>query len=125
MGLNIPIFNRWMVNTNISNARLNVQNFELSFETTKMDLYKNIQQAFADAVAARKQYMATEEALKSMEESFKYTEEKFIVGLVNTVDYNIEKTRLTSTQSELLQAKYDYIFKIKILDFYRGIPVTL
>ena len=125
MGLNIPIFNNWMINTNISNARLNVLNYELSFETTKMDLYKNIQQAFADAVAARKKYLATEEALISMEESFKYTEQKFEVGLVNTVDYNIEKTRLTTTQSDLLQAKYDYIFKMKILDFYRGIPITL
>ena len=90
-----------------------------------MDLYKNIQQAFADAVAARKKHLATEEALISMEESFKYTEQKFEVGLVNTVDYNIEKTRLTTTQSDLLQAKYDYIFKMKILDFYRGIPITL
>jgi outer membrane protein len=98
---------------------------ELSLETTKMDLYKSIQQAYADAIAARKKYMATEEALKSMEESFKYTEEKFEVGLVNTVDYNAEKNRLTATQSNLLQAKYDYIFKMKVLDFYRGNPVRL
>ena len=125
VGLNVPIFNRWMVNTNISNARLNVVNNELTLETTKMDLYKNIQQAFADAVAGRKKYLATEEALVSMEESFKYSEEKFEVGLVNTVEYNIEKNRLTTTQSDLLQAKYDYIFKMKILDFYRGIPIRL
>jgi outer membrane protein len=124
-GLNIPIFNRWMVNTNISNARLNVLNSELTLETTKMDLYKEIQQSYADLIAARKRYLATEEALISMEESFKYTEEKFEVGLVNTVDYNIEKNRLTATQSDLLQAKYDYIFKMKILDFYRGIPISL
>lgn len=125
MGLNIPIFNRWMVNTNISNARLGVLSNELSLETTRMDLYKNIQQAYADAVAARKKHLATEEALISMEESFKYTEQKFEVGLVNTVEYNTEKNRLTETQSDLLQSKYDYIFKMKILDFYRGIPITL
>lgn len=124
-GLNIPIFNRWMVNTNISNARLNVLNSELTLETTKMDLYKEIQQSYADLIAARKRHLATEEALISMEESFKYTEEKFEVGLVNTVDYNIEKNRLAATQSDLLQAKYDYIFKMKILDFYRGIPISL
>jgi outer membrane protein len=125
MGLRVPIFNRWTVNTSISNARINVMSSELSLETTKMDLYKSIQQAYADAIAARKKYMATEEALKSMEESFKYTEEKFEVGLVNTVDYNAEKNRLTATQSNLLQAKYDYIFKMKVLDFYRGNPVRL
>ena len=125
LGLNIPIFNQWMVNTNISNARINVISNELSLETTKMDLYKNIQQSYADATAARKKYLATEDALISMEESFKYTEQKFEVGLVNTVDYNTEKNRLTKTQSDLLQSKYDYIFKTKILDFYRGIPIRL
>ena len=125
LGLNIPIFNGWMVNTNISNAKLNVNTYKLQLETTKNNLYKAIQQAHADAVAARKKYLATEEALVAMEESFKYTEEKFEVGLVNTVDYNTEKNRLTVTQSDLLQAKYDYIFKMKIVDFYRGIPIRL
>jgi outer membrane protein len=125
LGLNIPIFNGWMTNTNVSNAKLNVNNYMLQLETTKNNLYKAIQQGHADAVAARKKYLATEEALVSMEESFKYTEEKFEVGLVNTVDYNTEKNRLTATQSDLLQSKYDFIFKMKILDFYRGIPIRL
>jgi outer membrane protein len=125
LGLNIPIFNKTMVSTNISNAKLNVLNNKLALETAQMDLYKNIQQAYADAKAARRKYLATETALVSMEESFKYTEEKYEVGLVNAVDYNIEKTRLTNTQSDLLQAKYDYIFKMKVLDFYRGIPIRL
>jgi outer membrane protein len=124
-GLNIPIFNKTMISTNISNAKLNVLNYELTLETSKMDLYKSIQQAYADATAARRAYLATETALVSMEESFKYTEEKYVVGLVNTVDYNIEKTRLANTQSDLVQAKYDYIFKVKVLDFYRGIPIRL
>jgi outer membrane protein len=125
LGLNVPIFNNWMVNTQIANARLNVNTYELQLETTKNNLYKSIQQAHADAVAARKRYLATEEALVAMEESFKYTEERYEVGLVNTVDYNTEKNRLTMTQSDLLQAKYDYIFRIKILDFYRGIPISI
>jgi outer membrane protein len=125
LGLSVPIFNNLMVNSNISNARINVMSRELTLETTKMDLYKSIQQALTNAIAARKKFLATEEALVSMEESFKYTEEKFEVGLVNTVDYNTEKNRLTTTQSDLLQSKYDYIFKMKILDFYRGIPITL
>ena len=124
-GLSVPIFNGWMVNTNISNARLGVMNSKLNLESEKNNLYKDIQQAHADAVAARKRYLSTQEALKSMEESFKYTENKFEVGLINTVDYSTDKNRLTATQSDLLQAKYDYIFRLKILDFYRGIPVTL
>jgi outer membrane protein len=125
IGLQIPIFNGWMASTNISNAKLTVMNSQLALETERNNLYKTIQQSYADAVAARKKYLATQQALVAMEESFMYTEQKFEVGLVNTVDYNAEKNRLTQTQSDLLQAKYDYIFKMKILDFYRGIPLTL
>jgi outer membrane protein len=125
LGLRIPIFNGWMASTNISNAKLGVMNSQLALEIQRNNLYKEIQQAYADAVAARKKYLATQQALAAMEESFMYTEQKFEVGLVNTVDYNAEKNRLTQTQSDLLQAKYDYIFKMKILDFYRGIPLTL
>jgi outer membrane protein len=125
LGLSVPIFNGWMVNTSISNARLGVMNSKLNLESQKNTLYKEIQQAYADAVAARKRYLSTQEALASMEESFKYTEHKFEVGLVNTVDYTTEKNRLAATQSDLLQSKYDYIFKMKILDFYRGIPLSL
>lgn len=125
LGLRIPIFNGWMASTNISNSKLSVMNSQLVLETARNNLYKEIQQSYADAVAARKKYLATQQALVAMEESFMYTEQKFEVGLVNTVDYNAEKNRLTQTQSDLLQAKYDYIFKMKILDFYRGIPLTL
>jgi outer membrane protein len=60
-----------------------------------------------------------------MVESFKYTQEKYQVGLVNTVDFNVAKNQLSRTQSDLLQAKYDYIFKTNILNFYRGEPIKL
>ena len=125
LGMSIPIFNGWMVNTYISNAKLGLLNSRLQLENTENVLYKDIQKAFTDALAARKRYLATEQALISMEESFRYTEERFEVGLVNTVDYNLEKNRLTATQSDLLQSKYDFIFRTKILDFYRGLPLSL
>jgi len=125
LGMSVPIFNGWMVNTYISNARLGLMNSRLQLENTENILYKDIQKAFTDAVAARKRYFATEQALIAMEESFRYTEERFEVGLVNTVDYNLEKNRLTATQSDLLQSKYDFIFRTKILDFYRGLPLSL
>jgi len=125
LGLSIPIFNGWQVNTSIANSRLALENAELDLQSKKLTLYAIIQQAYADAVAALKKFTATEQALLSMEESFKYTEKKFEVGLVNTVDYNTSKNQLTATQSDLLQAKYDFIFKTKILNFYKGEPITL
>ena len=125
LGLSIPIFNGWQVNTSIANARLALENADLDLQNRRLTLYASIQQAYADALAALKKFTATKHALTSMEESFKYTEKKFEVGLVNTVDYNSSKNQLTATQSDLLQAKYDFIFRIKILNFYKGEPITL
>lgn len=125
LGLSIPIFSGWQINTNIANARIMHKNAQLELQSKKLTLYADIQQAYADALAALKKFNATQQALVSMEESFKYTEKRFEVGLVNTVDYNTSKNQLIATQSELLQAKYDFIFRTKILNFYKGEPITL
>ncbi len=123
--LNIPILNGWQVNKNISNSRLSIQNSRYTLEGTKKQLYKNIQQAYSDAVAALKKHAASIKAVSSAEESFRYTEQKFNVGLVTPVDYNAAKTQLLKAQSDLAQSKYEYIFKTKVLDFYKGIPLNL
>jgi outer membrane protein len=123
--LNIPILNGWQVNKNIENAKLGIQSSQYTLDGTKKQLYKNIQQAYADAVAALKKYTASKKAIVSMEESFRYTEQKFNVGLVTPVDYNAAKTQLLKAQSDLAQAKYEYIFKTKVLDFYKGMPINL
>ena len=62
-------------------------------------------------------------SVASMKEAFRYTEQKFNVGLVNSVDYNTSKNQLTQAQSELLQAKYEYVFYINVLEFYKGKPI--
>jgi outer membrane protein len=123
--MNVPILNGWQVNKSISNSKLGVRNSQYSLEGTKKQLYKNIQQAYADAVAALKKFTASKKAVTSMEESFRYTEQKFNVGLVTPVDYNAGKTQLLKAQSDLAQSKYEYIFKTKVLDFYKGIPLNL
>jgi outer membrane protein len=123
--LNIPILNGWQVNKNISNSKLGVENSRYALEGTKKQLYKNIQQAFADAVAALKKFNASIKAVSSTEESFRYTEQKFNVGMITPVDYNAAKTQLLNAQSDMSQAKYEYVFKTKVLDFYKGIPLNL
>lgn len=119
-GLSIPIFNKWMINTGVNNAKLGIENRQYELRNTQNTLYKEIQQAYADAVAAQKKYRASETAVESMEEAFRYTGHKFNVGLLNSVDYNTSKNLLTQSQSELLQAKYEYVFYINVLEFYRG-----
>jgi outer membrane protein len=125
LSLNIPIMNGWQINKKISNSKLYVENSKYALEGTKKQLYKNIQQAYTDAVAALKKYNVSTKAVVSTEESFRYTEQKFNVGMVTPVDYNASKTQLLNAQSDMSQAKYEYIFKIKVLDFYKGIPLTL
>lgn len=123
--LSIPVFNGWQVNTNIRNTRVNIQNNRYILENTKKQLYKDIQQAYADAQASLKSYNASLKAVESMQESFRYTEQKFNVGMVTPVEYNTAKAQLLNAESELAQAKYEYIFKTKVLDFYKGLPLEL
>ncbi|MFA5817921.1 MAG: TolC family protein [Bacteroidales bacterium] len=125
LSMNIPILNGWQVNKNISNSKLNVENSQYTLEGTKKQLYKNIQQAYTDAVAALKKFNVSIKAVASTEESFRYTEQKFNVGMVTPVDYNAAKTQLLNAQSDMSQAKYEYVFKTKVLDFYKGIPLNL
>jgi len=123
--LNIPIFNRLQVRTGISNAQLQINDYEFRLQTSRNTLQKEIEQAYTNAVAALKRYVSSEKAVDSSEEAFRYTEEKFNVGMVTTVEYNQIKNNLTAARSQLLQARYEYIFRTKILDFYNGIPITL
>ena len=123
--LNIPILNGWQVNTNISNSKINVLNARYSLDLEKKNLYKEIQQKYLDALSAKKKYTATETSLESTQEFFDYTQKKFDVGMVNTLDYNLAKNKVTKAKSDLLQAKYEYVFAVKILDFYQGKAITL
>ncbi len=123
--LNIPIFNNWQANTSISNEKISVLNYRYNLDLQKNTIEKEITQQYTQAIAAQKKFEATEKALEWNREAFKYIQQKFDVGLVNPVDYNTQKNLLIKAESDLLQAKYDYIFKLKILDFYMGKPLTL
>jgi outer membrane protein len=124
-GLSIPIFNKLQVKNSISNAKLQLNDYQYQLDLAKMALYKEVQQAHADATAAREKFYSNVEAVKFNEEAFKYTSQKLEVGLVNSVDYNVSQNNLISAKSNMLQAKYEYIFKLKILDLYMNKPITL
>jgi outer membrane protein len=88
-------------------------------------LRKTIQQAYADAKAALNNYESAQSGVKAARESFRYAEQKFNVGAMNSVDYNNSKKDFEKTESDLLRAKYEFIFKSTVLDFYMGKPLTL
>lgn len=123
--LNIPIFNGYAVKSSVKRAKVQTIDQSFRLQLRKNELRKNIEQKYHDAIAAYKTYNASKFSVESLSEAFNYTEEKFNVGMVNSVDYSLAKIKLTQAQSQFLQAKYDYIFKTKILDFYMGIPLTL
>jgi outer membrane protein len=91
ISLSIPIFNALQVSTGIKNAKINVQNYDYQLQIRKNQLYAEIQQAYADAVSAFESYQASAKAVTSSEEAFRYTEQRFNVGLVTSVDYNTSK----------------------------------
>ncbi len=123
--LTIPIFNGFQVATSIKQSKISLENASLNLEIEKNNLRKSIEQAYADALAAYQTYMARRKSLVSLRESFKYAQEKFNVGMVNSTDFDVAKVKLYNAESDMLAAKYDYIFKTKILDFYLGRSLTL
>lgn len=123
--MNIPIFNRFQSKVQVDNAKIQVLNTQLDLEGTKKVLRQDIETAQTTALTSFNRYKSTEKAVVSMREAFRYSEEKFNVGMVNAVEYNTAKTNMVKASSDLLRAKYEFIFRSKILDFYRGIPITL
>ena len=123
--MNIPIFNRMQSKVQVDNAKIQVLNTQLELEGTKKVLRQEIETAQTTAFTSFNRFQSSEKAVVSMQEAFRYSEEKFNVGMVNAVEYNTAKTSLLKASSDLLRAKYEFIFRSKILDFYQGIPITL
>ncbi|MEO8150477.1 MAG: TolC family protein [Bacteroidia bacterium] len=122
-GLTIPIFNSLNAKSNVDRAKLTMKYAGFTLDLQKQLLYKSIQQAHIDALNSSKKYQAATKSVDALKTSFSYTEKKFNVGMINTVDYTTTKNNLAKAESDLLQAKYELIFRIKVLDFYMGKPL--
>ena len=121
--LNIPLFNGLQTHTAIKNAKIQALNARFSQDLTEQNLYKNIAQAHANAKAALNKYNATKLSVDAATESFKYAQQKFNAGVISAFDFTTAKNRLFAAESNLLQAKFDYVFKLKVLDYYEGKPL--
>jgi outer membrane protein len=123
--LAIPIYQKKQVKTSVDVAKINYQNAGLSELDTKNQLRKNIEQTCQDVVSAQIEYEASVQKYLATNESSMLSDEKFSQGLINSVDYLVQKTNLIVAESQLLQSKYNLIFSYKIMDFYMGIPFSL
>jgi len=121
--LNVPIFNGLSTRNTVKRQKVNVMRAEYQLEQAKLDLESNVYQAFVDAKGAAKAYDAAKVALEAQQLAFKYAQERYDVGLTNAFELRQAQFELTNSESKLIQAKYDYIFKVKVLELYFGIPV--
>ena len=109
--LNIPLFNRLATRNRVRTARLQQTNLALQLDNTKKVLYKEIQQAWYNAIAAESKFKSSESAVEASQESFRLMSEKFDNGKATSVEYNESKLNLTKALSDRIQAKYDYLFR--------------
>ena len=125
LNLNIPVFSRFQNQTALAKAKIQVENSNLALEQAKVDLESNIQLAFNDAKAALKSYISSNKSVIARQLSFDNAKERYNIGALNSLDLEQNRTQLVNSQSSLIQAKYDFIFKSKVLDFYLGKPLNL
>jgi outer membrane protein len=120
MGMSIPIYSNRQIKSNIDRAKINLITTRLNEQNVKNVLRKSVEQTYTDMRASVKKYEATKKQVAAVESVYKNAEKKYTVGVLSATDFLIQKNNFTQSQSNLIQAKYDYIFKRKILDFYQG-----
>lgn len=122
--LDIPIFNKLQTKASVSKAIINKERIAYSLDQAKQDLRSNIEQAYTDAKAAFKQFEASKVSLEAQKESFKNAQESYNFGVMNSFEFEQVRNRLVNAEANLINAKYNFVFTTKVLDFYLGIPLT-
>lgn len=124
IGLNIPVFNGYSTRNNVRRSKIDVKRSEYQLEQAKLDLESNVYQAYVDVKGALKAYESSRLALESQELAYQYAKDRYDVGLTNAFDFGQSKLRYDNAKIEVNRAKYDYIFKLKVLELYFGVSAT-
>ena len=123
LSLNIPIFNGFAVRNNVARSKVALERSKLAKSQQELDIERNVFTAYTDTKAAKESYEAALQIEKARELAMQYAKDRYEIGMMNVFDYNQSQTAFVNAQSEVLRTKYDYIFRIKILEFYFGIPL--
>jgi len=123
--LNVPIFNRFQTKTGVAKAKINQQKTELLLLDRQIKLRETIEKAYADAKASLDQFNSAGKSLKAQEESFKNAQESYNSGVLTSFDFDQVRNRLVNAQSTVINAKYNFVFRTKLLEYYLGIPITI
>lgn len=124
MGISIPIFNRWQVQTTINKAKISLQDAEFAYDDAVLALQKGVQQYHAEAVAALDSYVSAQESVANSEQVYRFAEEKFQVGTGTALEMQEARKTLFESTSDMISSRYVLIFYSKILDFYMGKEIT-
>ena len=124
LNVNIPVFSRYQNKTAVARAKIRATNSSLNLAQAKLNLESNIQLAFADAQAAFKTFQGASKSLLAQELSFNNAQDRYNLGAINNFELDQFRLRFINAQSALINAKYDFVFKTKILDFYMGKPLA-
>lgn len=122
--LQVPILNGLQVRSNVQRAKLQQQDAQINADIARNNLRQTIEQAYVDAVASQRRYTAAKEQLRAAEKNYSNAQLRLSSGVINTVDFNIIANTFRAAQSNLVQAKYEYTFKLKVLDFYQGEDIS-
>ncbi len=122
--LSIPVFNAFSVRANVRRSKISLERSKLQLQQAALDLESNVYQAYVDANGSRKAYQAAQKSVASQELAYQYAKDRYDAGATNAFDFSQSKLRYDNAQVELNRSKYDYIFKIKVLELYFGIPAT-
>ena len=121
--LRVPIFNGFSAKGNVERSKVNFEKTKNAFDQAKLDLETNVYKAITDTKGALKTYESALATLEARQEAFNYAKEKYAVGMMNAFDFNQSQTIFVASQSDVIRAKYDYIFKMKVVELYFGIPI--
>jgi len=124
LNLSVPIINGWQTRTQISRAIVDRNISELDAQTVRVQIRQDIELAYNNMEAAASQYLANKQQVESLALAFRAAETRFNVGAINSTDYNVAKANLNLAQANLILAKYNYYFRLKVLDFYQNKPLT-
>ncbi|AUD04856.1 transporter [Spirosoma pollinicola] len=122
--LRVPIFQGNLSRNRITTAKIQQQNAELTAQNTRLTLRQQIETAYTSMRAAANKFKATQVQVASLEKAFQVAESRLNAGAINATDYSIAKTNLDRARNSLVQTKYDYVFRTKILDYYQNKPLS-
>jgi len=125
LSLSIPVYSRGQVKANVNRAKINQEISQVNLDDSKRALRESVERAYINAKATLKEYEAAEKSVKAQEQSFTFAQERYNLGATNSFDFEQVRNRLVNAQSSLIRAKYNFVFRTKLLEFYYGIPIVV